>query len=300
MSENITHVSVFEDAFHLMFASEMICDEFKQVGRDYYEFAKLASTGNAGDTFIPGLLSKCRDGWDSRKAEDLIEQKLAYVLGWMQHRSSDRQMKPLFRIHEPNRTECSTCSIYHDAFLYKRYHQGEPGTPYHDAVFQDKMESLPAAAAFDVPAVRGFLRHVFHQRALYGMQYLAPDESNLETFYARMMRWHGAFVRISRYEEAIFNTDAEKYDTYIEGDNFYNPDEPLLQTIHSLRAGKGVSAGELEKALSATAESQYAQAVRQGYGYLHGASDFFKHKISFEEMKERTDIGKPGRDGVGV
>ena len=300
MSENITHVSVFEDAFHLMFASETICDEFKQVGRDYYEFAKLASTGNAGDTFIPGLLSRCRDGWDSRKPEDLVEQKLAYVLGWLQHRSSDRQMKPLFRFHEPNRTECATCSIYHDAFLYKNYHQGVPGTPYHEAVFQEKMESLPIAAAFNIPSVRGFLRNLFHQRVLYGMQYLAPDEGNLETFYTRMMRWHRAFVRVSRYEEAIFSTDPEKYETFIVGDNFYDPNEPLLQAIRLLRAGKGISAEELEKSLSATAESQYAQAVRQGYRYLQDASAFFKHKISLEEMKERIDIGKPGRDGVAV
>jgi hypothetical protein len=300
MSENITHVSVFEDAFHLMFASETICDEFKKVGRDHYEFAKLASTGNAGDTFIPGMLRRCRDGWKNRKPEELIEQKLAYVLGWMQHRSSDRQMKPLFRFHEPNRTECATCSIYHDAFLYKRYHQGTEGAAYHPAVFQDKMESLPAAAAFDVPAVRDFFRHLFRQRALYGMQYLAPAEDNLETFYKRMMRWHSSVVRITRYEEAIFNTDPEKYETYIVGDNFYDADEPLLRVVGSLRAGKDISAGELENALMSDGESQYAQAVKQGYRYLQGASDFFEYKITFEEMKDRIDIGKPGRDGIAV
>ena len=119
MSENVTHTGVLDDCFRLMLVSEEICDAFKEVARSQNDFARLGGITRSGDRFTVQLLTDFRKRWASRKPEDKLEPKLAFVLGWLTHRAADRQMKPVFREAEPDRTQSpSDCSVYHDAFVF--------------------------------------------------------------------------------------------------------------------------------------------------------------------------------------
>lgn len=125
MSENVTHTAVVEDCFNLMLASERICNAFKEAGRDHIRFIQFGSVTRSGDKFTVNLLDKYRSIWHTRNENDRLGYKLAFVLGWLCHRAADRQMKVVFREAEPESREFPTdCSIYHDAFIFRRLYDG--------------------------------------------------------------------------------------------------------------------------------------------------------------------------------
>ncbi len=97
MSENITHTAVVDDSLRLMQAAGTVCEAFNQAARDHLDMAHLGCMTRGGDRCNPGLLTTFRDRWADRTPDDLLEPKLAFVLGWLCHRAADREMKPIFR-----------------------------------------------------------------------------------------------------------------------------------------------------------------------------------------------------------
>ena len=91
MSENITHTAVVDDGLRLMQAAGTVCEAFKQAARDHLDIAHLGCMTRAGDRCNPGLLATFRDRWADRTPDDLLEPKLAFVLGWLCHRAADRE-----------------------------------------------------------------------------------------------------------------------------------------------------------------------------------------------------------------
>ena len=301
MSENITHTAVLDDCFRLMLASDEICDAFKEVGRAQRDFAWMGSVTRSGDRFTVRLLSAFRSRWDARTPEDRLEPKLAFVLGWFCHRAADRQMKPVFREADPEGTQSpSDCSIYHDAFLFREIYEGGKESPYSPAMFQKHMESLSAAAAFDLPAVEETFR-VLLQRALLGLHTLIPDGEDVEEWLDRLFGLQQRFyVDLERYAAAIYAPDPEKVKRFIAETNFYDPGEPIIVAARGIQRGEEVTAEQVQEVVKAETQSHYAQALRMGYGYLCAASEFFTGDMAPEVLRERRDIGRPGKDGRGV
>jgi hypothetical protein len=82
--------------------------------------------------------------------------------------------------------------------------------------------------------------------------------------------------------------------------NFYDAAEPIVAAARGIQRGGPVTAGQVREAARIEARSHYAQALKMGYGYLRAASDFFAGDMSPEALRERLDVGRPGRDGKGV
>lgn len=301
MSENITHTAILDDCFRLMLASDTICDAFKLAGREQRDFARLGGVTRYGDMFTTRLLDDYRARWATRTPEDKLEPKLAFVLGWLCHRAADRQMKPVFREAEPGRpVSPADCSVYHDAFVFKEIFADGRESPYHPAILERDMASLPAVQGLDVPGVEDFFRALL-QRALIELHTLIPDRDDIDGWLDRLFsvrqRLH---LDLERYAAAVAAPDPGKYQKFIVEMNFYDRDEPIIGAARGLQRGEAVTAEQVHQAVAAEARSHYAQALKMGYGYLAAASAFFAGDMSPETLAERLNIGKPGRDGESV
>ncbi|MCR8633282.1 hypothetical protein [Paenibacillus radicis (ex Xue et al. 2023)] len=303
MSEHVTHTAVLEDCFNLMYASENIHASFKEVGKKFPQFAQFGSVTRSGDKFTVNLLKDYRSRWETRTAEDRLDYKLVFILGWLSHRAADRQMKPVFREHEPESTEFPTdCSIYHDAFIFSELYAKRHNTPFHFemASFEKGIESLPIAAEFNITALTDFYR-ILHQRALIEMHTFIPDTENIEGWMDKLYARHQEqIIHMDRYANAIVTPDPAKVKRFVVEPNFYDRNEPILQLTAALRNGAEVSQQELAAVLDTEPRSHYAIAIKTGFHYIYNASQFFSGNLEEEALRDKLDIGKKGRDGISV
>ncbi len=290
MSENVTHTAALDDCFRLMLTSDEVCEAFKEVGRTQRAFARLGGVTRSGDRFTVQLLTDFRVRWKGRRPEDRLEPKLGFVLGWLCHRAADRQMKPVFREAEPGHSESpSECSVYHDAFLFREVYAGGKEGPYRPGMFEEG------------PAGAEDLFRTLLQRALVGLHTFIPDREDVEGWLGRLFALQQGFeVDLKRYAAAISRPDPEKVRRFITAVNFYDAGEPIIAAARGIQRGEPVTAGQVREVTRIEARSHYAQALRTGYGYLRAASDFFAGDMSPEALRERLDVGRPGRDGKGV
>jgi hypothetical protein len=239
----------------------------------------------AGGKFVVSLLARYREQWAGAQEGDLVEQKLAFVLGWLCHRAADLQMKPIFRAVDGDcREQPTDCSVYHDVFLFREVYGGGQVEPY-----------VPGILSLDAGELEDALRSMW-QRALIGLHTFIPDQENVEGWLERLFALRQRFyVDVRRYAEAFADPDPDKVRRFIEQVNFYDGHDPLIRLARSLQAGAPETSIVLQDALdSAATQSQYAQALRRGYLYLEAASGYFEGTVDEAGFRDALERGLQG------
>ncbi len=300
MSEHITHTVVLDDCARLAPHSDKICDAFKLCLAKHHDIARLGSVTRSGDRFTVKLLRDARERWPTRKEGDLVAEKLAFVLGWRCHLAGDRQFKPIYRRLDPERYAgeevkgAGDVSIYHDVVIFREVYDYGRKEPYVPSSLDYRLESHPAASAVSIGETQKLLRAMWQRSLLEIQSFLAADDDLdkwLEIFFARYEPFE---VDLLRYAEFFHNPDPDKMRRFIIDDNFYDRTDPIIALARSIQRGAIDKTINLDRAVEAAAtQSQYAQALRRGFHYLHAASDFFMGKIGEDELKKRSDLGKP-------
>lgn len=285
MSENITHTAVTDDCARLAIYSPTICAPFKEVLSQHLEVARMGGVTRSGGKFVIPLLGRYRGAWPAAEADDLLRQKLAFVLGWLCHRAADLQMKPVFRAADG---ECALdptdCSVYHDVFLFRTVYASGQGEPY-----------APGILSLDVIGLEAGLRSLW-QRALIGLHTFIPDQQDVEGWLERLFKTRQQFyVDLERYAEAFADPDPGKVRRFLDEVNFYQEQDPLIRLARSIQAGKPETEIDLPAAVDAAAsQSQYAQALRRGYCYLEAASRYFTGQLDEAALADALERGKQG------
>lgn len=285
MSENITHTAVTDDCARLAIYSPTICAPFKEVLSRHLEIARLGGVTRSGGNFVISLLGRYRELWSATDADDLLRQKLAFVLGWLCHRAADLQMKPIFRAVDGECTlDPTDCSVYHDVFLFRTVYASGQGEPY-----------APGILSLDAGGLEDVLRSLW-QRALVGMHTFIPDQQDIEGWLERLFKTRQEFyVNLERYAEAFADPDPDKVRRFLDEVNFYQERDPLIRLARSIQAGNPETGIDLAAAVDAAAsQSQYAQALRRGYLYLQAASDYFTGQLDKAALADALERGKQG------
>lgn len=285
MSENITHTAITDDCARLVRFSPSMADAFKRSLTEHPDIARLGGITRYGDRFSVGLLTTIRDRWPGQATEDNLSHKLAFVLGWLCHRATDRQMKPLFRALD---ADCpfdpTDCSIYHDVYLLREIY-GAQDSAYPSEVF---------AASLGADRIEEILRTMW-QRALISLHTLIPDVNDVEGWLERLLAVRQRFtVDLRRYAEILAAPDQHKMRRFIYDINFYDPNDGLVAIARALQRGHEPTIESLDEALNAApAQSQYARALRRAYGYIEGANAYFRKELSQAELVAVLEIGIP-------
>ena len=305
MSEHIVHTAILEDSFALGSRSEEIIPAFRKLMTDHQAFAALGCTTISGDQFSFVLLEAIRPEWETRRPEAMLEQQLAYVLGWISHRATDRQMKPIWTEPPPRgkgydadpRLSPTECSMYHEGFMFRRYYENHP--VYRYAILDHEREQLPVSGLFADTDLNAFietqlLRNLFEEQTLGNLW----DPKDLNNWFEKVtLRRQRFYVAMDRYEQASAHPDPDKVEAHVVQTGFFDEDDRIIRLAEHLRAGGEASAADIRAAVSEQPSSHYGKALLRSYEYFLAASDYYAGAISLDEMKDRLDIGKKGRDG---
>jgi len=303
MSEHITHTVVQDDCVRLALQSPAICEAFKLCLTRHADIARLGAVTRSGDKFTVRLLREARERWATRKDGDLVEEKLAFVLGWRCHLAADRQFKPIYRQLDPahfanggggEADGPSDVSVLHDVIVFREIYGSGSEEPFSLASLDYQLESHPAASSVNVSRAEDLLQAMW-QRSLLGLQAFVEKEANFDTwqklFFARLEPFE---VDVDRYARAYHHTSPDQMRRYIVDNHFYHAADPLIALARSIQRGKPDRSINLDEAVKASAtQSQYAQALRRGYLYLVAANEFFEGRIDEATLKSRSDLGKP-------
>lgn len=309
MSEHITHVAICDDCIRLALHSPKICQPFKQVLNDHIDLARMGSFTRGGDRVTVQVLDYCRQRWPKRQPGNMVEEKLAFALGWRGHNAADRQFKPVYRQVEPeyyakadaaagggdpDMDAPSDSRIYHDTIVFNEVFRGGRDKPFSPHLLEYRLQSHPAARGLAIEHLEDLLGGLL-QRSLFELQSLPAGEGNARKRLAVSPRRYQPFtVDVHRMSRAFYSPDAEKLRRFTIENDFYDRVNPIIVLARSIQRGAPDQRINLDQALQA-AESQsgYAQAVRKGYLYLLASSEYFERRIGDEELRERLDLAKP-------
>ncbi|MBP7402897.1 MAG: hypothetical protein KBA30_09800 [Clostridia bacterium] len=297
------HTAILEDSFSLVRLSDEIIPEFKDFIAKYARFGSLGCITISGDQFSFRLLEECKAVWKTRKPEDHVEQKLAYVLGWVSHRATDRQMKPIWTEPKPMgkgydadpALSPTECSVYHEGLMFREYYAGD--TLFRDAILPDELDRLPLARAVDLRGAAAFAQPMV-LRNLFEEQTLVRDAADVNDWFEKVgLRRQRFYVDLGRYVRSAMTPDPAKLAEFVTDINYYDVNDDILRIARLIRDGGTPARDEVRAAVAAEPASHYGKALKLSFGYIRAASDYYASDMPFEVLKERLDIGKKGRDG---
>lgn len=290
MSEHITHTAVMDDGARLAIHSPEICADFKAVLRDKMAICRYTAMTRSGDMFTVRLLRGLRDHWPKRRAGDLSEDKLAFVLGWRCHLAADRTFKPVYRQLQPEyylkgddeRGGASDVSVYHDVVVFREVYDSGRAEPFSGSALDFRLETHPCFRTLPVNALERLVLPLWQQELL-------RIQTQKDTAHLQANR-----IDVMRYARAFHSPDPDKLRRYILEPNFYDPRDLLIALARSIQRGSPRKDIDLKQALAAAPrQSQYGQALERAYRYLHAASEYFLGRIDERELEARCDVGKP-------
>lgn len=304
MSEHFTHIAVYEDSARLLLASPDINKVFKHVLNTQYDSGLLGSTSRGNHLFAIPILEKYKDAYQSLNDTTEADIKIAYAIGWLTHRASDLQMKPVFRKAEADpdpRFTYQLSSIYHDAMSFRKVYDGgkapsrSENEVLYPATFDFDMQSHPAADALDIPAVEPLLSWMW-QKDMIEMHVFLHQEKDfdkwLDTFVERFADFSENF---SDYEKVYNDPDPALIDRHWVQDRLYFDDDPVIQFVRAVQKGEE-SEHELDYVLQeGVNQSEYGQAIRNGYWFVKVASDYFIGQATKEEAYDACKMNEQFR-----
>lgn len=304
MSEHVVHVGLLEDCFAFAQHLPVIPPDFAKVMGRQLAFARLGCITVAGDQFSFRLLEEIRPLWPKR--DEIIEAKLAFVLGWISHRACDRQMKPIWNIAEmaprgsdaDPRISPTECSIYHEAELYNIYYKDDP--KFRLAIFDDELKAYPCAELFDLDMARSYVESSLGVNMM-DIQTFPPPPKGQRFIEDLCIRAQKFYVEISRYQGAIQNPDPGFVKAYVDDINWFCDGDMIIRAAMKLRGGGELSTEECLRAFETPASSHYGQALQLSLRYFIAAAEYIHDPtITQDVLKDRLDVGKLGRAGKPV
>ncbi len=289
MSEHITHTAICDDVRRVCLCLDDLPDVFKKTWATNTDVSRLGGVTRHADRWSADIVAHVRDHPDDRDGE----QKLAFVLGALTHRSIDRHMKPVFAYFKQStdaRIEAgkpfNECTIYCDMLILKE-------------VFA--IDQLFAGNLFDKPLAErraGFheLMRTTWQRILIQMHTFRPDDANVHTWLSNLFAGVQDFnLRLDIYEQIAAEPNKEKWQKYLVETHFYDPADPIVGLARSIQKGATVDSAAANRAIDAThsESSLYARAMRHAIGYIRAAGRLYRNQITVEQTKPLLDIGVP-------
>ena len=251
LSMGMTSISACDDCLRMALVSKGMPDTFHRVLVRYWDVARIGSV--LQDTARLVSLLKA-------PATAPTEKRLAFALGASAHLGVNRQLYP----GESGLTERM---IYHDAALLQQF----AGSMVKAS--SETMDDLLAAVDS-----RNYIRiHTFE-----------PEAENVDSWLLKMVEWsEGKADFRQRYARALATPDASKVRKYVTAENFYDPQDEIIQLADALRRGDAESIGSIAAARSAArSQSLYARSLAAGYGNLVAAAELHTGKINARRFRK--------------
>jgi hypothetical protein len=304
MSEHVVHTGILEDSVAIMPYLKEIPDDFVKATQKHIGFAKLGCITVAGDRYSFRLLEEYKPLWKNR--DDLLEAKLAFVLGWISHRACDRQMKPIWNVVEISgrgsdanpAVSPTECSVYHEGTLYNLYYADD--SVFRLAIFSEQLAAWTGAELFKLPLAAEFVESSYAMNMM-DIQIIPPPPADQRFIEELCLRAQKFYVDVSRYTRAAGRPDPELKHNYVTGINWYNEKDDIIALARLLRRGGIPETKMVDRAIQTPAASHYGKALQLSLRYICSAAAYFSDdSMGMDALKDRLDIGKKGPGGLAV
>lgn len=305
MSEHITHIAVYEDCARIMnHAASRFTRVFHESIEEAYDCGFFCSGSRGNHLYAIPILEKNRELYKKGKLGTKEKEQIAGAIGWLTHRASDLQMKPLFRELEEQSHPLlpdNECQMYHDAISFINvYQRGQkPSKSPNEIIGHDLlttgMKNNPASSQMDIDYIESVYTHYFMEKMLEQCVFTEKLE-DIDQFTEKMInQGQDLYEDLRLYIRANENPTPFKMQGYINNYNVYDENDPLLKFVRYVQENNLPHPSiDLEEALNtANNQSQYAQALKKGYDFLGAASDFFEEKISKNEVYDAVQNFTP-------
>jgi len=302
MSEHITHVAVYEDCVRILKNSgNKITPAFHEALEQAYLSGLICCGSRGNHIYAVPILEKARENYGTPAYTNEIVEQVAGAVGWLLHRASDIQMKPLFKevdqLKNPMLFE-NESQMYHDAETYREVYQGgkvSTESPYElidESVLSNRMEKNEAAGNINTDQLENVMAH-YYVSEIAGNCVFTNELDDVNEFTEKLVEYSlDLYEDLRMYIRAYNNPEPYKYHGYITKFNIYNPNDELIRYVRYVQKNDRPHPEiDLNKALSTSnKQSNYAQALKRGLDYTVALSEFFEKKISKEEVEKRCEI----------
>jgi hypothetical protein len=243
----------------------------------------MGSSSRGNSTFIIPNIHNYRDRWKNRKPSDRLEEKLAFTLGWITHRSTDRYFKPRYGKYDknPENHKPTDVRIFHDAIVYEKVYNSGTEEPFSKGYMETGMDAHPASEALNVTKAETLFGHLY-QSELIELQSVKNSDDG-ESFMQRLLDQYAEFtVDFNRLIKAHTNPYPDKMKRFIEDPNFYQDSDPIIQLARSLQHDLTTPDINLSDALETKDQSQYAEVLSKTYKWIREASRYFMREIDVD------------------
>lgn len=299
MSDHIAHLGICDDTLRLAMCHPNIHEAYKRVMAEYRDIAHMGAVTRSADKWSADLILWARQEVSKPEAQrdQMLWQKLAFVLGALTHRAADRLTKPITRCwgggEDSGRadSEANESKIMQDIFVFKELYAGGEGG----------LAEPFTAMVLRVPVAEGEAKaeeyfRVLLRRALISMHTISPDRGNMQPWLTAFLRELQSFPKsLSQYAQLAGEWAPAKVKKYLIDKNFYCREDDLIRLARDIQCGSTVPGGRVVEAVAATdkTHSRYARALAKAIDYLLAAGDLFDGRLSLEEAKGRFDVGVP-------
>jgi hypothetical protein len=304
MSEHVVHTGILEDSAAIMPYLKEISGDFVQAVQNHIGFARLGCITVAGDSFSFRLLEEYKPLWKNR--DDLLEAKLAFVVGWVSHRACDRQMKPIWNVIEISgrgsdanpAVSPTECSVYHEGTLYNLYYADN--SVFRFAIFPEQLSAQTGSELFNLPLAAEFIESSYAMNMM-DIQTIPPPPTDQRFIEELSLRAQKFYVDISRYARAAGLPDPDLKRKYVTAINWYDEKDSIIMLARLLRQGGKPSIRMVDQAMQTPAASHYGKALQLSLRYICSAAAYFSEgTMDIDTLKDRLDIGKKGPGGLAV
>jgi len=292
MSEHITHIAVYEDCIRILkHSGNKITKAFHEALDKAYDSGLLCCGARGNHLYALPILKKNREIYGTSDYTQEHMEQVAGAIGWMLHRASDLQMKPIFRDIEDLENpvlSSSECEMYHDATTFREVYQGgkrSTESPYQlvdESVLSYKMEANPASKHLNMGYFEQLMTHSYLSEIVNNCVF-TKQFKDVDSYTSKLVSYSlDLYEDLRVYIRAYQNPEPFKQQAYISNCDIYKPSDPLIQFVRYVQQNnKPHPKIKLDEALlSAETDSNYSQALKLGYDFSVALSDFFEKKIS--------------------
>ena len=307
MSDHIAHLGFCDDTFRLAGKHPDVEPRFKSIMETHREQAHLGAITRYADKWTVPMVHWARR--EAAKAEgerdQHLDDKIAFMLGSLTHRSADRLTKPITKcfpgkdesghpIRDERGGNANESKIMQDLFVYREvYAQGEQGGGLFSPLDIGEFQTPAAKQAED-------LYRILLRRAFIAMHTINPDVADTHDWMDKLFQGMQKYPKsLEEYRELNEAWDPEKVKLYLTEKNFYNEEDELIRLARKLQHGEAVT-GQTVKAAhdaidadTATDQSRYARSLAKSLDYVLAATAAFRGEIDEAETAGRFDIGVP-------
>ena len=302
MSEHITHIAVYEDCVRVIRESgSAFTPAFLEALEDAYDSGMVCCGARGNHLYAIPIIEKNREIYGTSEYSQREKEQVAGAIGWLLHRASDLEMKPLFKkiieLNNPVLKE-EECEMYHDAVTYSKVYRGgklNTESPYEfmdESVLADNMKTNKASKKVELGHFENLMTHYYVAEWVRQCSF-AGELQDVNKFAEKLVDYsQDLYEDLRVYIRAFNNPEPYKMQGYIHNFNIYNENDSLIRYVRYVQEnGKAHPEINLEKALGeARNQSHYARALKRGYDYAGALSDFFEKKITKEETIKRCEI----------